>query len=278
MTLPTHEETATWTDAEYFAFEAVNASSLKELVKSPKQYVHRKAHPKPKTLNMVLGSAIHCMTFEAVHFPSRYAVWEGESRRTKAYREWKERQAMAGREVITESEQETARAVAEAASRHPLLLDLLGHPGTQVERAIVWEGKFGPCKAKLDLLHYSPEHGLVIVDLKTTSGELDEHTLTHTMGRYLVHLQLWHYFHAACALYDLEPDNVFGARLIALYAETSAPHDVVACELGPETVEDCKTLYYDLASVYNDCEELGHWPGYQRERLIEVPAYYTQLK
>jgi len=57
MTLPTHEETATWDDHTYFDFEAVNASSLKELVKSPKQYVHRKAHPKPKTLNMVLGSA-----------------------------------------------------------------------------------------------------------------------------------------------------------------------------------------------------------------------------
>ena len=95
--MPTPEDTLTWSDAEYFAFDAVNATSLKQLLKSPREYQHHLRNPKPKTINMVLGSAIHCLTLEPMHFDSRYAVWDGESRRTKAYREWKERQEMAGR-------------------------------------------------------------------------------------------------------------------------------------------------------------------------------------
>ena len=278
MNMPTPEDTLTWTDAEYFAFDAVNATSLKQLLKSPRQYQHHLRNPKPKTINMVLGSAIHCLTLEPTHFDARYAVWEGDSRRTKAYREWKERQELAGRSCITVSEHETARRVAQAASRHPLMLDLLGHPGTQLERVVVWQGLFGLCKAKIDLLHCSEEHGLIGCDLKTTGSELDEHTLQQTMGRYAVHLQLWHYFEAACAYYGRTSEVTFDSRLMALYAQTSAPYDTTACELGPETVAQVRELYADLAQVYQNCTELGSWPGQPAERLIEVPAYYTQLK
>ena len=277
-TLPTPEECATWTDAEYFAYDAVNASALKELVKSPKLYQHSLSVKKPPTLNMVLGSAIHCLTFEASEFELRYAIWEGGSRRTKAYKEWAAEQATAGRAVLTESEHMTALEVARAATRHPLMLELLGHPGTHVERAIVWDGYFGRSKAKVDLLHYSEEHGLIVLDLKTTGSALDEHSLTHSMGRYLVHLQLYHYWQAACALFDLDAGETYDARLIALYAETSAPHDTVACELGPETLAQVHTLYLDLAETYDECATLGNWPGYQQQRLVEIPAYYTQQK
>jgi len=277
-TLPTPEECATWTDAEYFAYDAVNASALKELVKSPKLYQHSLTTQKPPTLNMVLGSAIHCLTFEASEFLLRYAIWEGGSRRTKAYKEWAAEQATAGRAVLTESEHMTALEVARAATRHPLMLELLGHPGTHVERAIVWDGYFGRSKAKVDLLHYSEEHGLIVLDLKTTGSALDEHSLTHSMGRYLVHLQLYHYWQAACALFDLDAGETYDARLIALYAETSAPHDTVACELGPETIAQVKNLYLDLVATYDECTTLGNWPGYQQQRLVEIPAYYTQQK
>ena len=43
MSYPTKEHTALWSDAEYFAYDAVNASSLKHLVKSPQRYQHAKA-------------------------------------------------------------------------------------------------------------------------------------------------------------------------------------------------------------------------------------------
>ena len=277
-TLPTPEECATWTDEDYFAYDAVNASALKELVKSPKLYQHSLSVKKPPTINMVLGSAIHCLTFEASEFELRYAIWEGGSRRTKAYKEWASGVAAEGRAILTESEHMNALEVARAATRHPLLLELLGHPGTHVERVIVWDGLFGVCKAKLDLLHYSEEHGLIVGDLKTTGNALDEHSLTHLMGRYLVHLQLYHYWQAACALFGLPVNVMQNARLIALYAETSAPYDTVACELGPETIEQVKSLYYDLAETFHECQRLNSWPGYQRERLVEIPAYYTQQK
>ena len=272
------EETQKWTEAEYFAYPAVNASSLKQLLKSPKKYQHSLTHSKPPTIGMTLGKVVHCLVFEPNTFAARYAIWEGESRRTKAYREWKERQEMAGRTVITEGEHETALRVAQAASRHPLMLDLLGHSGTLLEVVVVWQGVFGLSKAKIDLLHYSVEHGLIVLDLKTHGAELDEHSLQHTMGRFAVHLQLWHYFEAACAYYDLPTDDVYGGRLIALFAQTCAPHDTTACELGPETVAQVRSLYFDLAQVFHNCKELNNWPGYPNERVIEIPGYYTQLK
>ena len=276
--IPSHVETANWSDAEYFAFPAMNATALKQLAKSPQLYQHHLAHPKPKTSSMVLGSATHCLTFEPYAWAERYAVWEGGSRRTKAYKEWAEAHEAEGLEVITAEEHARALETAEAASKHPLLSELLIAKGTQVERAIVWQGLFGPCKAKIDLLHYSDKHGLIIVDLKTTSSDLDEHSLTHTIGRYLVHLQLWHYLHAACMLLDVDMGNVDRVRLVALYAQTSAPHDVVACELGPETMMDTADFYRDLADLYEGCKTMGYWPGYNPQRTVEVPSYYTKLK
>jgi hypothetical protein len=276
--IPSHTETANWSDAEYFAFPAMNATALKQLSKSPQLYQHHLKNPKPKTSSMVLGSATHCLTFEPYAWAERYAVWDGGSRRTKAYREWAEAHEAEGLEVITAEEHARALETAEAASKHPLLSELLIAKGTQVERAIVWQGLFGPCKAKIDLLHYSDKHGLVIVDLKTTSSDLDEHTLTHTIGRYLVHLQLWHYLHAACMLLDVDLGNVDRLRLVAVYAQTSAPHDVVACELGPETMMQTADLYRELAALYEGCNTMGYWPGYSPQRTVEVPHYYTTIK
>jgi len=40
MGLPQPEETATWSDADYFAYDAVNASAIKQFAKSPKAYGH----------------------------------------------------------------------------------------------------------------------------------------------------------------------------------------------------------------------------------------------
>ncbi len=276
--IPSHIETANWSDAEYFAFPAMNATALKQLAKSPQLYKHHLKNPKPKTSSMVLGSATHCLTFEPYAWAERYAVWDGGSRRTKAYKEWAEAHEAEGLEVITADEHVRALETAEAASKHPLLSELLIAKGTQVERAIVWQGLFGPCKAKIDLLHYSDKHGLVIADLKTTSSDLDEHSLTHTIGRYLVHLQLWHYVHAACMLLDVDLGNVDRLRLVAVYAQTSAPHDVVACELGPETMMQTADLYRELAALYEGCTTMGYWPGYSPQRTVEVPHYYTTIK
>jgi len=278
MSIPTHIETANWADEQYFAFEAVNATALKQLARNPMLYQHHLANPTKKTASMVLGSATHCLTFEPYAWAERYAVWDGGSRRTKAYKEWAEAHEAEGLEILTTDEHARALETAEAASKHPLLSELLIAKGTQVERAIVWQGLFGPCKAKLDLLHYSDEHGLVIVDLKTTSSDLDAHTLTHTMGRYLVHLQLYHYLHAACVLLNVDLGDIERVRLVALYAQTSAPHDVVACELGPETIMQTADLYRDLADLYDGCKTMGFWPGYTPVRTVEVPSYYTTIK
>ena len=64
----------------------------------------------------------------------------GGSRRTKAYKEWAEAHEAEGLEVITAEEHARALETAEAASKHPLLSELLVAKGTQVERAIVWQG------------------------------------------------------------------------------------------------------------------------------------------
>ena len=275
MGLPQPEETATWSDADYFAYDAVNASAIKQFAKSPKAYGHYLRNPPAKTSSMTLGSAIHCLTFEPGAFEDRYAVWDGGSRRTKAYKEWGDQHE--GKELLTADEHETALSVASAASNHQLLKQLIGHPGTQLERALVWFGFFGICKAKIDLLHYSEEYGLIILDLKSTSSELDEHSITHTIGKYGVHLQLHHYFEAACSYLRL-PSNTTPAKLFALYARTSAPFEVSAFELGEQTKQEVSDYYQALADEFDFCMASGHWPGQPEQRLIEVPTYYSQRK
>jgi len=276
MSYPTKEQTALWSDAEYFAYDAVNASSLKHLVKSPQKYQWAKANPKPPTPTMTLGSAIHCLTFEPLAFTERYAVGENGSRRTKAYREWAEEQE--GKAILTADEHEKALRTARAAAGHPLLNELLQHPGTQVERAMVWHGLFGLSKAKVDLVHNSPEHGIIVLDLKTTSSELDEHSITHTMGKWLVHLQLYHYMYAALAHFDISARMNTPVRLIALYARTSGPHEVAAFELGSQTLIDTHLLYENLAESFETCHTSGHWPGQPELRTIELPSYYSDIK
>src|SRR5689334_13632573 len=79
------EETMTFED--YRKIDAVNASSLKEMRKSPKHYLHRLKNPIDDTPRLGLGRATHTAVFEPDRLLLDYAVWEGD-RRGKAYAEF----------------------------------------------------------------------------------------------------------------------------------------------------------------------------------------------
>ena len=84
----------------------------------------------------------------------------------------------------------------------------------------------------------------------TTGSALDEHSLTHSMGRYLVHLQLYHYWQAACALFELDTDD---ERTIERFTEHIGDHSYsvsLAVSLGhaPTLMENPYNMTHLLMS------------------------------
>src|ERR687887_272002 len=73
------------TFAEYRAIDAVNWSSLREMLGSPAPYRYRLDHPREDSTTLALGRAVHAAVFEPDRLPLEFAVWKGARRAGKAW-------------------------------------------------------------------------------------------------------------------------------------------------------------------------------------------------
>jgi hypothetical protein len=265
-------DTSTMTDAEYRLLPAINYSNLKHLRSSPLHYRQKvDAGPDP-ALNEKLAvyRAIHTLVLEPFLFEEEYAVCSmRRDKRTKKYQEFlaeNERKS-----ILSEAEHEQALAVAEAVNEHPWVQWILGLDGTSTEQVLVWEDRAGTCKGKADIIHYSPEHGLIVADLKTTKST-DAHHVRTTAGYSGWHLQFAHYLQGAAKHYGVKLDEV-QYRAFTVVAEAAEPHDVSVVEWGGPTLDAGFILHRSLLDRLRDCEQNQAWPGRAAHQQLDLPDY-----
>ena len=220
-------------ETSYHALGLPYASShrLKTMANAGIEQVwHDIENPPSPSPAMALGSALHCLVLDQQSFNRDYIVAPKVDRRTKAGKqEWEDFQVVAGkRTVLTEDQHATAKWMAGSIINHHWWEDTIPsqietNPRNMTERSFIFKHREIPCKARIDYLH----DGLLL-DIKTTSGDLSINSLTRTMANYGYAEQLAFYLLAAttCGV----PVN----RVVVGFVRNVAPHNVRFVEIDPE--------------------------------------------
>lgn len=249
--------------ADYFAIDALNWSTLKNMRDSPAHYRYRLGDPIEQTPAMALGRVTHTLVFEPGLFAAEYAIYEGGDRRGKEWTEF--RDANAGKTIFKPGEIDAAIAMADAVKAHPLVQPYL--EDGLFEQPIQWIDPDNGlrCKAKPDWL--LPKRR-TLVDLKTTVS-VNARRFGSLAARLGYHCQMAMYRHGIEHALGWRPE-----RVLMIAVERDPPHDVAVFELDDETLiiglDEVKQLMQQLIV----CRAQDRWPGrYEEEQPLQLPGY-----
>lgn len=251
--------------AEYDAIDAVNYSSLKQLAKSPKHYLHHKRSGSKETRPMFKGTAAHIAILEPERFAQEYAIYKGKRRAGKAWDEFEAQAVADGKKVIKESELDEAIAMRDAVREDALASSYL--IGGKHEVTIVWEDSETGllCKGRLD---FHRKQGNVAVDVKTTRDAIP-HWFSRDVARLQYHVQAAMYFDA------IETLTKQPARFVTIAIESAPPYDVVTYDLPEPVIEAGRDEYRRLMRLLVECQQEDRWPGIGNglELAMTLPAW-----
>lgn len=250
--------------AEYLKLPAVNWSTLKEIAKSPRHYLHRLREALPDDAALRLGRVAHTAILEPDRMPLDFAVFTGARRQGKVWDAFEA--ANAGRTIIKQNEYAQAIAMRDAVRSHPQAGRYFR--SGRAEHTIVWadEATGIPCKARVDWI--DDETG-TLVDLKT-SADIEMRRFGSIAARFGYHCQIAWYLRGLSKALGMEMKS---ARIIAV--ESEPPHDVGVFIVDEDTIyaggEECDEL---LARV-RECAASNVWPGrYADEEPLQLPAWW----
>lgn len=243
-------------------------SNLKHMARSPAHYLHAlTADHDTRPIRVGLGA-------HAIALGGEYVVYPGSNpggpnnnlnRQGKAWEQFATLHA--GARILTVSEEEDARAIADAISAQAGPLALL--EGNH-EVAIDWTWPTGrACASHVDVM--TKRHRR-IVDLKTTSDA--------EPGRFAWQSARMAY-HAQAAFYRRAVEQAHGwqAREVVLVAVESAPPHVITCHRFTERAlaegDKAVTLWMERLAI---CEAANRWPGYCESVIdLDVPERGGEL-
>lgn len=245
----------------YHATDAVSASLLKQIAKSPahaKAYLQQQQEPTPA---MLFGTAFHTCVLESERFDNEYAVFEGD-KRTKDGKATYERLVSEGKTIISASDYATITAMASAIGDHPAASKLVRGDG-KTEVSMFWDddetGLACKCRPDIWLMRGA---GSVIVDLKTTEDASPE-GFSRSIQTYGYGIQAAHYLAGSGA-----------DAFLFVAVEKKAPFAVAVYELDPLSLEICEKQRRGLLEYWANCREAEMYPAYSDEcQMISLPAW-----
>lgn len=243
--------------AQYHATDAVSASLLKQIQRSPAHamaYLQQQQEPTPA---MLFGTAFHTCVLESERFDNEYAVFEGD-KRTKDGKATYERLVSEGKTIISASDYATITAMASAIGDHPAASKLVRGDG-QTEVSMFWDDEETglACKCRTDIWL-----GRVIVDLKTTEDASPE-GFSRSIQIYGYGIQAAHYLAGSGA-----------DAFLFVAVEKKAPFAVAVYELDPLSLEICEAKRRGLLELWADCRDSQSFQAYSDEcQQISLPGW-----
>ena len=263
---------------DYLAYPGMNASGLRQMIKSPLHYQHEHQHPSVSTASMNLGTCVHGLVLEGEEV---YHVMPPEFKRRagKAYDAW--RGGLPADAIILNKKEEAqvlgmAHGIRSNPDARQVFAGLLECPYV-TEHNVLWNHPQHnvPCKARLDLVIPTPEGYLNVVDIKTTSGGADASNFGNAIARYDYHMQAAWYFMAAAQEFGIDEEELFDPQLLDeewydlprhrfyyIVVESSAPYAVAVYELDPQSLESGRADCNEMLDLYMDCKKKDYWPSY----------------
>jgi hypothetical protein len=243
----------------------VSASMLKTFRKSPRlyeaNYVTETIVRDAPSAAMRLGSLIHCAALEPDELEQRYVINKFDSRRTKAYKEW---EAEEQREIISDSEMETAKRCCDSLYTHPHIKAILDSDGV-VEHSFRWtcSDTGMNCKFRPDKL-FVRDGQTVVVDLKTTA---DVDSYVRQSADFGYHIQQEHYLAGAeLATGNSRLDTMF----IFAVVETKAPYRVRAFQYDQDSSHIANEQRLQLLTDLAECIKTGDFSEDAEKEIVSI--------
>lgn len=260
----------------YFSIDALNASTIKLLRRTPLHARYEMLTPRRDTPAQRQGTAVHCAVLEPARFEEQYipplideATGKPMYRRSKVQKAaWEQfYQDNKDKTVLEPADFKYASVMQEAAWANPVWRKILEGEGSN-EVVIIWiDPATGLlCKARIDRLT-SFEGWTVAADLKTTK-DADPFQFARDASRYGYHISASHYLGG---LDVLAPGK---RRHIILALEKEPPIGTATYELEPISLEQGKDECRKLIQLYAECKAKSEWPGYPEDvTSLELPRY-----
>ena len=174
----------------YHQGRAVSSSMLKAFADnaSPQEIYHRYVKndaPSRDTPAFVFGRAFHKICLERGQFYDDFAIFQGKTRRGKAFDEFKELNP--GKDIITIEIHDEIRRLRDRLFEVDEVRSLL--TGGKAESSVLWKDKETgiKCKARADYIK-----GNVIIDIKTCMNA-SRHAFNQDIVKYNYYIQAAHY-------------------------------------------------------------------------------------
>lgn len=235
------------TISEYLGWDAVNQSSLKEILDSPAHCYHAMTADKGTTEALLTGQALHCAALEPDRFARDYLLWEKVP--GKGPEAFKKAQAESFLSLYSSewNVPEMAKALREDPHSAALLAQLHG----RAEVSIIWEDESGVrCKARLDGLY--PR---LVFDCKTMAGKATSRACANACMKH----RYW--FQAAFTLRGLKALGHSADAFALVFIEKKPPHAVNTFWVAGDLLEVAHRNVSRALAKYRHCMATGVWPG-----------------
>jgi len=247
-------------ELEYRQLQALNASTIKALRRSPLHAWYALANPSPRTAAMTLGSAVHLALLEPERYKVEHAVGPSYDRRTKVWKEW---EASAKKPLLLTADEavkvEKIKDQIESGN-HEVAYQLLRASKGRSEVTSIWQDEeIGTlCKARADrVCIYEDEP--VIVELKT-ARDASAIGFRSACRQYGYDLAAAWYLRGFRFTGKTEPQ-----RLIFVVVENEPPFGVACYSLQYMHLASAEAQCIVFGEIYVECMRTGVWPGYSSE-------------
>jgi hypothetical protein len=259
-------------DYQYRRESGENQSYLKNILVSPAHYKASKKRRFFPTINMEIGSALHCLVLEGEEeFSKRYVMKpEDIALNTKEGKEWKA--AQTHKTILTNTEKERAwdsvHGMANSLSKLDWFNQDLPDYRKYNELSIYWEADGIECKGRLDRLVDMGDH-LLVLDLKTTdSVEYNTFVKKLVGGMNYLFQSAW-YSEAASLAYDKPCKFVFAA------IERTEPWTLALFEISDEMMEEGNRQIKRARQLLKKSLDTKEWPSPDvRYNVLSLPKWY----
>jgi hypothetical protein len=229
---------------------SVSSTGLKQLLVSPRKFLHEREHPRT-TNALEEGAVAHRLVLGK---GADYEVLDFADRRTNAYKDAAAEARAAGVIPILVHEYEKGLQIANAVLNHPTAGPLLSQGEAEVSAFAKDPTTKVLRRARADRIH---DDGL-IVDLKTTAASALPAwwAVGRTSKNYSYHVSTAHYIDT----FSLAGRAVRG--FVHVFVEKEAPHLVSVIQLDELAIEEGRRKVAHGLEVFRDCTATGLWPDW----------------
>jgi hypothetical protein len=259
-------------DPAYRKDPAHAQSHVKHILKSPAHYQAAKKKKFAPTLNMQIGSALHCLVLEGQEeFDRNYVMKpEGLNLATKAGKEWKEENSK--KTILSQTDTACSWDAVHGMAASLRTLEWFNPAQKDYRKfnevSLYWEADELDCKARLDRLILTPSSGSIL-DLKTTDTIDEREFLRKIIGGLNYLFQSAWYVEGVEAVFKVPTSFIF------IGVERTPPYSLAVFEISMDMLAEGMRQTKHAREALALCLKTKQWPGMPASStVLELPPWY----